>query len=364
MNTFGRLLRLTSWGESHGTALGGVLDGMPAGIPIDLEQIQLEVWRRTPGRSTLASPRAEQDRVEILSGVYEGRTLGTPISFLVRNADSRWQDYDHLRDIYRPGHADYTYQVKYGHRDHRGGGRSSARETLVRVVAGALVRPWLYGLGIEVAAWASRVGEVQLPSERSYSWSELMEARQRPLRCPDLPTEEAMQSTIEQARAQHDSIGGVISCRAIGVPAGLGAPIYDKLSARLAYAMMSINAVRGFELGDGFTLAEMYGSRANDPMTIGRDGAITQATNHAGGTLGGISTGAPLEMRIALKPTPTIGLAQQTVDRHGRSVELSAHGRHDPSVVTRAIPVVEAMCLLCLGDMVLLRATDHPILSD
>ncbi len=354
MNTYGRMLRLTSWGESHGTAIGGVLDGMPSGIAIDLEAVQQEVWRRSPGRSALTSPRTERDSVEILSGLWQGVTTGTPIAFAVRNGDSRSTDYDHLREPFRPGHADYTYHERYGVRDHRGGGRSSARETIARVIAGAIVRQWLSTLGIEIAAWASQIGDAVCP-DSSASWELIRQARGNALRCPDPMTQEAMTSVIETARAEGDSVGGVVSCWATGIPIGLGEPIYDKLSARLAQAMMSINAARGFELGDGFALSAMRGSEANDPMLLSPEGKARFTSNHAGGTLGGLTTGEDLRMRIAFKPTPTIALPQQTIDLHGREITLEASGRHDPCVVPRAIAVVEAMCALVLGDFVLLH---------
>lgn len=352
MNTFGHRLRFTSWGESHGVAIGGVLDGLPAGIAIDMEQIQQMVARRAPGRSALTSPRTEADEVQILSGIYEGRTLGAPIAFVVANADKRSQDYDMFKDVYRPGHADYTYTQKYGYRDHRGGGRSSARETLSRVVAGALVIQWLKQEGIEITAYASQIGRVQL--SRQYSWCELSQARGALLRCPDLITEDLMQQEIANALAEGDSVGGVITCIAHGVPSGLGEPIYHKIEAQLASAMLSINAVRGFELGGGFALSGMRGSQVNDQMGLSEAGELMFMSNHAGGALGGITTGEDLVMRIAFKPTPTIGLPQSTVTANGDVIELKARGRHDPCVVPRALPVVEAMCALVLGDLLLL----------
>lgn len=358
MNTIGRMLRLTSWGESHGPALGGVLDGLPAGLALDLDAVQAEALRRAPGRSSIVSPRQEPDTIEWLSGLYQGRTLGTPIGFMVRNRNAHSHDYAHLADLYRPGHADYTYDVKYGLRDPRGGGRSSARETLVRVVAGALVRQWLRSLGIEIAAYACRIGSICLADEHP-SWEQIRAHSHTRLRCPDEATELAMTQAIEQAREAGDSLGGIVCCRAQGVPVGLGEPLYDKLSARLAQAMCSINAVRGFELGDGFALSALRGSEANDAMDVDVEGRIRHLSNRAGGVLGGIASGQELVMRIAFKPTPTIALAQQTVDRSGRAVVLEASGRHDPCVVPRALAVVEAMCALVLGDFVLLDRAYH-----
>lgn len=356
MNTFGRLLRLTSWGESHGSAIGGVLDGLPAGIPIELEAIEQELERRAPGRNSLTSPRREPDELEVLSGIYEGRTLGTPIGFIIRNQDTRSADYTALAEVFRPGHADYTYHIKYGHRDPRGGGgRSSARETAVRVAAGALVRQWLSSLGIRIAAYASAIGAVSYDDHEA-NWEAISAHRHTPLRCPSPSIETAMQALISEVREAGDSIGGIVSCRVSGLPAGLGEPIYDKLEARLASAMLSINASRGFELGDGFALSALRGSEANDTMYIDELGLPAFRTNHSGGTLGGISTGQELHFRVAFKPTPTIAHEQTTISSDLREVQLSAAGRHDPCVVPRAIPVIEAMCALVLGDMLLLNS--------
>lgn len=360
MNTFGHHLRFTSWGESHGVAIGGVLDGLPAGIVIDNDQIQQMLARRSPGQSTLTSPRREPDEVQILSGIYEGRTLGSPIAFMVGNTDRRSQDYDILKDVYRPGHADYTYEQKYGCRDHRGGGRSSARETVSRVVAGALVMQWLKKEGIEITAYTSQIGRVRLA--RQYNWGDLQHVRGAFLSCPDLITEELMQQEISDALVNGDSVGGVITCIAHGVPSGLGEPIYHKVEAQLASAMLSINAVRGFELGEGFALSGMRGSQANDQMGISEGGKSIFLSNHAGGALGGITTGQDLVMRIAFKPTPTIGLSQSTITTSGDEIELGARGRHDPCVVPRALPIVEAMCALVLGDLLLL-ARSHAYLA-
>lgn len=348
------LLKLTTWGESHGAGIGGVLEGLPSGISIDIDYVQSEVDRRAPGRSPFTSPRQESDRVEVLSGIHQGKSLGSPIAFFVHNTDVRSQDYGNLSDTFRPGHADYTYHKKYGLRDARGGGRASARETVARVVAGALVRGWLTEQGIHITAFASRIGDVALPA-RHTSWADTVAHRDSLLSCPDQAVEQAMLKAIEQARQERDSIGGEVTCIAHGVPIGIGEPIYNKLSAHLASAMFSINAVRGFELGEGFHLSQMRGSEANDQMSVDASGNIIHLSNHTGGILGGISTGEDIVMRIAFKPTPTIGLEQQTVTTSGEPITLSAAGRHDPCVVPRAIPVVEAMCALTIGDMLLLH---------
>lgn len=355
MNTFGRILRLTTWGESHGEAIGGVLDGLPSGIVLDLDEVQRELERRVPGRSDLSSSRREPDRLEVLSGLYEGKTTGAPISLVIYNQDQRPHDYSVLSRLYRPGHADYTYQMKYGHRDPRGGGRASARETAIRVAAGAMVRQWLRGQGIEIVAYTTQIGSV-VCDDALVSWSDIYAQRSAPLRCPDLEAEEEMQEAIRSAAREGDSIGGIVVCRAMGVPVGLGEPLYDKLSARLAYAMMSINAVRGFEIGDGFALGAMYGSQSNDLMRPDRSMAtgIDFSSNHCGGILGGISTGSELRMRLVVKPTSSIQVAQMTVDLDGEAVCHTIEGRHDPCIVPRVLPVVEAMCALTLGDMLLL----------
>lgn len=359
MNTFGRLLRLTTWGESHGVAIGAVLDGFPSNFILDLEELQREVARRAPGRSLLTTPRKEADEVQILSGVMNGRTLGSPIAFMISNENTKSKDYSHLEAVYRPGHADYTYQAKYGIREHRGGGRSSARETAMRVVAGAMAKQWLLSRGVEIRAYADAIGAVRhTRGEHMYPYSldALNRYRDTPLCLPNETLAKAMEEEITNARAEGDSVGGVISCCVFGMPVGIGEPIYDKLEARLASAMLSINATRGFELGDGFAVAACRGSEMNDEMYIDK---ITAApaflSNHAGGTLGGISTGQPLCMRVAFKPTPSISLEQSSVNVHGEELALRVQGRHDPCVVPRAIPVVEAMCALVLMDMMLLN---------
>ncbi len=357
MNTLGRLLRLTTWGESHGDAIGGVLDGFPSGISLDLSLVQQALDRRAPGRSLHTSPRREADQVEVLSGLFEGKTTGTPIAFIIRNSNQRSRDYEELREVFRPGHADITYQEKYGHRDHRGGGRASARETALRVVAGAMAMQWLREqYGVEIYAYADSIGRAKpqyLTGPYPFTREELIATRTDLLANPDREHSQRMLQEIEQARVAHNSVGGIISCIAIGVPKALGEPIYDKLEARLASAMLSINASRGFELGDGFAISELYGDVANDRMSLDATG-VAYHSNHSGGTLGGISTGQDLCMRIAFKPAPSIGLAQDTCSA-SENKRISIVGRHDPCVIPRAIPVVEAMCALVLMDMCLLR---------
>ena len=362
MNSFGRHLRLTTFGESHGLALGGVLDGFPAGWRVDEEAIQLALSRRRPGASPLATARKEPDQVRFLSGIYEGKTLGTPIAFMIENEDQRSGDYTALADTYRPGHADLTYTLKYGHRDPRGGGRASARETVARVVAGALASQWLEARGISIFAYLSTVGAIQLeqpewtvthPSSQHLQSLQLRYDQVLPCPCPE--TAERMAQAIQQARGTGDSLGAIVSCEVYGLPAGLGEPIYDKLSSRLASAMLSINASRGFELGEGFTLASRRGSESNDALLPSEEGSPQQATNHTGGLLGGITTGAPLTFRTAFKPTSSIALPQQTVGRDGLSTSLTITGRHDPCVGVRAVPIVEAMTALTLMDFYLLH---------
>lgn len=354
MNTFGRMLRLTSFGESHGVAIGGVLDGMPSGVSIDIDKVQQALDRRRPGQSMLTTQRKEADRVEILSGIYQGHTLGTPIGFVVRNTDQRSEDYDALAEVYRPSHADYTYQAKYGCRDPRGGGRASARETVVRVVAGSIAAQLLGRFGIEVVAYTSAIGPFSLASP--YVDDVAREQVERSLvRCPDEALSHRMAEAIVQVKGEGDSLGGVVSCIVRGVPVGLGEPIYDKLSARLAEAMLSINAARAFELGDGWEMTQGCGSNLNDAMTLGESGGIVHTSNHSGGILGGISNGEVIRLRVGFKPTATIAKAQQTIDWEGRAVELAARGRHDPCVVPRAVPVVEAMVNLVIADFYLLH---------
>jgi chorismate synthase len=348
-NTWGTILRLTTFGESHGAAIGGVLDGMPAGIALHPETIQRWMDRRRPGQSHLVSPRTETDTVELLSGVFEGLTTGAPIGFIIRNTNQRPADYDQLKNVYRPSHADYTWQQKYGVRDYRGGGRSSARETACRVAAGAMASALLQQMGITVKAWVQQVGDVAIAPD--YAVLPDTDIDTNAVRCPDPEAAARMEALIEQVKGEHDSVGGCISCAVFGVPAGLGEPVFDKLHADLGKAMLSINAVKGVEIGSGFAAAAMRGSAHNDAFAPGTDG--TTVTNHSGGIQGGISNGMPIRFRVAFKPVATIGIEQQTVDTEGQAVVLQASGRHDPCVVPRAVPIVEAMTALVLADHVL-----------
>jgi chorismate synthase len=348
-STFGTLFRISSFGESHGGGVGVVIDGCPPRLPLDLAQIQRDLDRRRPGQSRLVTQRDEADQAEILSGVFEGRTLGTPIAILVRNKDQNPGAYDHLKDVYRPSHADYTYDAKYGIRDHRGGGRSSARETIARVAAGAIARQLLTQVaGIEVLAWVSRVHDIDAVVDPSTVTLEDVEAH--PTRCP-APAEAArMVTAIEQARRDGDSLGGVVECVVRNVPVGLGEPVFDRIDADLAKAMLSLPAAKGFEIGSGFSGTRLTGLQHNDPFVRGDDGRPHTATNRSGGVQGGITNGEDLLFRIAFKPTATIASTQQTVSTSGEAVELAAKGRHDPCVLPRAVPMVEAMALLVLAD--------------
>ncbi len=326
-NTYGQLFKITTFGESHGPAVGVVIDGCPAGLVIMREEIQMELDKRRPGQSKLTTQRQEEDRVEILSGVFENKTLGTPIALLVRNQDAQLESYESIKDKYRPGHADYVYDVKYGFRDWRGGGRASARETLARVAAGAIAKKLLSQIGVKIVGEVAQVGNAVDQNEF---------ARE-----------------IENARANGDSVGGIVKVTIKNVPVGLGEPVFDKLSADFAKAMVSIPAVKGFEIGDGFSCVEKFGSENNDEMEV-RDGVARTKTNHAGGIVGGISNGEDIVMRVIFKPTSSIAKTQRTVDSCGREVDIEVHGRHDPCVALRAVPVVEAMAALVLADDYLL----------
>lgn len=348
MNTTGKLFRLTTFGESHGIAIGGVIDGCPAGLEIDTIAIEKALARRRPGQSIYTTPRKEEDTVSFLSGLYKNQTTGAPIAFVIENKDVREKDYEPLSKIFRPGHADYPYLSKYGIRDPRGGGRSSARETAIRVVAGAIAQQILSKLEIDCLAYTSRIGSISLPQTTS-SWTK-EQIESSPVRCPDEETSKKMLTEITAVINEHDSVGGIINCQITGVPAGWGAPIYNKLHADLGAAMLSINAAKGFEIGDGFDLASMRGSEANDGMFMDEKGKIGFFSNHSGGIIGGISTGQDIYFRVAFKPTPTIGKEQKTIDETGEPVALKAIGRHDPCVVIRAVPIVEAMAWLTLAD--------------
>src|SRR5688572_21305998 len=359
-NVFGKLFTVTTWGESHGVAVGVVIDGCPPRLELDAAEIQVELDRRRPGQSDIVTPRKEEDRVEILAGVFEGRTTGAPISLLVRNADQRPGAYDEMREKFRPSHADFTYQTKFGIRDHRGGGRSSARETIGRVAAGAIARKLLARgalpganpaahAGIEIRAFLTQVHDIVAPPEALSRFPTLAEVEATAVRCPHLPTAERMIERIKSVRSEGDSVGGVIECRVRGVPPGLGEPVFDRLEADLAKAMLSLPATKGFEIGSGFAGTRLRGSEHNDPFES-REGHVRTVTNRSGGTQGGITNGEEIVFRVAFKPTATILQPQKTVDVHGTATELIGRGRHDPCVVPRAVPIVEAMTALVLVD--------------
>ncbi len=361
MNTFGNLFRLTTFGESHGAAIGGVIDGCPAGIALDLSFIQSELDRRRPGQSRLTTARKEGDRVEILSGVFEGVTTGTPIGFIVRNENQHSNDYDDLRDVFRPSHADYTYYKKYGLRDHRGGGRSSARETISRVVGGAIAKLCLRQLGIDVKAWTQQVGDITC--DRDWTKLDLSLIEDNDVRCPAPDVARRMADLILQVKGEGDTIGGIIAGVVTGCPAGLGEPAFGKLHAQLGAAMLSINAVKGFEYGEGFDGVTQKGSEQNDRFVHDdsqRDpSAITTVSNHSGGIQGGISNGQPITFRVAFKPVATLLQPQQTTDLHGHPVTINPRGRHDPCVLPRAVPVVEAMAAMVVLDAYLSNKATH-----
>ena len=354
-NTFGNIFTLTTFGESHGAAVGGVVDGMPPGITIDTDFIQSELDRRRPGQSKLTTSRSEADRVELLSGVFEGKSTGCPIGFIVRNTNQRSADYDDMRDIFRPSHADYTYQQKYGIRDHRGGGRSSARITISRCVGGALAKLVLRQHGIRITAYTSQVGDVALDAD--YRRYDLSLAETNDVRCPDEAKARQMEDLIMEVKAAGDTIGGVITCVVEGCPAGLGEPEFGKLHAQLGNAMLSINAVKGFEYGDGFDMASHRGSEVND--LFDPDGSHVTLTNHSGGIQGGISNGEDICFRVAFKPVATLLRPQATIDTDGNATQLEVKGRHDPCVLPRAVPVVEAMAAMVILDSYLVNKTTH-----
>jgi chorismate synthase len=349
-NSFGKLFTVSTWGESHGAAVGVVVDGCPPGLPLALGDIQGDLDRRRPGQSAIVSPRKEPDTVEILSGVFEGRTTGAPISLLVRNGDARPGAYDEMREKFRPSHADFTYQAKYGLRDHRGGGRSSARETIGRVAAGAIAKKILSLAGaVEIRAYVSRIHDIEVPSGSVSGFPSLAEVEATAVRCPEPKTAAAMIRRIEEVRAQGDSVGGLIQCRIRGVPAGLGEPVFDRLEADLAKAMLSLPATKGFEIGSGFGGTLLKGSEHNDAF-VPKDGRIGTATTRSGGIQGGISNGEEIYFTVGFKPTATIMKPQATVDTAGHATELTGKGRHDPCVLPRAVPIVEAMAALVLID--------------
>ncbi len=346
-NSFGQIFRLTTWGESHGPGVGCTVDGCPAGLALDVADVQRELDRRRVGQSRVSSQRQEADRVEILSGVFEGRTTGAPIAMQVLNSDAKSSHYTAIKDLYRPGHADYSWDVKYGFRDWRGGGRSSARETIGRVAGGAVAKLLLAEVGVRIVGYTLQLGDLranQIDEE---------EIERNIMRCPDPAVAEAMIARVDQARRDLDSLGGVVEVRARGVPPGLGEPVFDKLQADIGKAMFSIPAIKGVEIGEGFGVAHLRGSQNNDPFTRHADGQIGTVSNHHGGILGGISTGEEIVVRLAAKPTPSIAQAQQTVDREGNPATIEVHGRHDPTVLPRLVPVAEAMLALVLADHLL-----------
>jgi chorismate synthase len=349
-NKFGHLFTLTTFGESHGPALGGVIDGCPAGVSIDEDAIQADLDRRKPGQSKIVTQRKEPDRVEIFSGVFEGMSTGTPIGFLIYNSNQKSKDYDHIKNAYRPSHADYVYDKKYGFRDYRGGGRSSARETVARVVAGAIAKQFM--AGVQFHAFVSAVGKLKL--ENPHSISDFSSIESNPVRCPDPKMAKEMEEYIKQIRKEGDTVGGVVTCVIKNVPVGLGEPVFDKLHAELGKAMLSINAVKGFEYGSGFEGASWKGSQHND--LFNEDG--TTKTNYSGGIQGGISNGLDIYFNVAFKPVATIMQDQNTIDKTGKEITMQGKGRHDPCVVPRAVPIVEAMASLVLADYFLIARTN------
>lgn len=351
-SSFGTLFKLTTFGESHGTAIGGIIDGVPANFPLDIPAIQLELDRRKPGQSSLVTQRKESDTVQFLSGIFEGKTLGSPIGFIILNENQKEADYAHLKDTFRPSHADFTYEKKYGIRDYRGGGRSSARETASRVVAGALAKQVLNSIGIKFSTFVDQVGDIRFHSDEFFA---LKEIESNLVRCPDKNLAEKMENLIREVRKEGDTIGGVISCIIQGVPAGLGEPVFDKLPAELGKAMLSINAVKAFEIGSGMESIIMRGSQHND--LFNEDG--TTQTNHSGGIQGGISNGMPIHFRVAFKPVATIMQTQASINTQGDKIELEGKGRHDACVVPRAVPIVEAMAALVILDFYLRNKSVH-----
>jgi chorismate synthase len=349
-NTFGNLLKLSTFGESHGRSIGGIIEGLPSGMPLNLQLIHNELQRRKPGQSDLTSPRKESDQFEIHSGIFEGKTLGTPLAFVIPNTDVKSEDYNNLKNVYRPSHADYTWENKFGFRDHRGGGRSSARETVARVFAGAIAKQMLAPLNIHIQAWVSAIGPHCTSIEPHEPNAIPPEAN--PLRCPDPNILVKMIEFIQKLKAEGDSTGGIISCRILNTPIGLGEPVYRKLHAELGAAMLGINACKGFEYGMGFQGSAMRGSEVNDEWIKSANGPTT-AKNFSGGIQGGISNGAPIYFKVAFKPVATIALPQNTIDRSGNKITLEAKGRHDPCVTPRAVPIVEAMAALVIADFAL-----------
>ena len=350
-NSFGKIFKLTTFGESHGPCIGGIIDGSPSNIDIDISKIQYDLDRRRPGQSKIVTQRKEDDKVEILSGLFEGKTTGTPIGFIIKNKDQKSKDYDHIKDIFRPSHADYVYEKKYGNRDHRGGGRSSARETACRVVAGSIAKQILKN--IKIVGFVKSVGTISLKS--TYKNYNLSDSEKNIVRCPDENTAKKMEELIIKTRKNGDTVGGVVSCVVSGVPIGLGEPVFDKLHAELGKAMLSINAVKGFEYGSGFDGTKMFGSKHNDQF----DSEGKTITNFSGGIQGGISNGMDIFFNVAFKPVATIMKSQKTINKDGDSKEMKGKGRHDPCVVPRAVPIVESMAALVILDNMLINNSNN-----
>ena len=350
-NSFGKIFKLTTFGESHGPCIGGIIDGSPSNIDIDISKIQYDLDRRRPGQSKIVTQRKEDDKVEILSGLFEGKTTGTPIGFIIKNKDQKSKDYDHIKDIFRPSHADYVYEKKYGNRDYRGGGRSSARETACRVVAGSIAKQILKN--IKIVGFVKSVGSISLKS--TYKNYNLSDSEKNIVRCPDENTAKKMEELIIKTRKNGDTVGGVVSCVVSGVPIGLGEPVFDKLHAELGKAMLSINAVKGFEYGSGFDGTKMFGSKHNDQF----DSEGKTITNFSGGIQGGISNGMDIFLNVAFKPVATIMKSQKTINKDGDSKEMKGKGRHDPCVVPRAVPIVESMAALVILDNMLINNSNN-----
>lgn len=351
-SSYGTLFKLSTFGESHGDAIGGVIDGVPANVDMDLVAIQQELNRRKPGQSDITTPRVEADQVQFLSGIFEGKTTGTPIGFIIPNSNAKSEDYLHMKDAFRPSHADFTYQQKYGYRDFRGGGRSSARETASRVVAGAIAKQLLQSMGIQFSTYVSQVGTIALNTKEFHTLSEIEAS---PVRCPDATVAKQMIARIEEIKNLGDSIGGTVQCVITGVPIGLGEPVFDKLHAELGKAMLSINAVKGFEIGSGFSSLGMTGIEHNDVFLSNGE----TKTNHSGGIQGGISNGMPIDFRVAFKPVATIMQDQNSIDRDGKEITIEGKGRHDACVLPRAVPIVEAMAAIVILDFYLRNKATH-----
>ncbi len=355
-NTFGNIFKLSTYGESHGKAIGGIIEGCPAGLKIDLDFIQSELDRRKPGQSGISTSRKESDTVEILSGVFNGYSTGYPIGFSLKNEDQQPKDYTKLKDVYRPSHADYSTEMKFGTRDYRGGGRSSARETACRVVAGAIAKLFLKKYKIEIQAFVKQIGTVEL--KKNHEELNLHLVHSNVVRCPDNLTAKKMISAIERAKKQGDSLGGCIQCVATNVPPGIGEPIFDKLHAVLGHAMLSINAVKGFEIGSGFNTVSKKGSEINDEFLPSKSKTLKTKSNHSGGIQGGISNGMPIWFNVAFKPVSSIAKAQKTVNKNGAATKIEIDGRHDPCVLPRAVPIVECMAAMVLADFILLARSN------